>query len=72
MALGHFTHEKNPVACAAALATLEVIEEEKLADRARELGAHALQTLHAMGVVSACCWASNWQRQPRMDRASRR
>src|SRR5215467_5971531 len=29
-ALGHYTHEKNPVACAAALATLQVIEEEKL------------------------------------------
>ena len=26
-ALGHFTHEKNPVACAAALATLSVIAD---------------------------------------------
>ncbi len=41
-ALGHYTHEKNPVACAAALATLEVIEEEKLLERARDLGARAL------------------------------
>lgn len=48
MALGHYTHEKNPVSCAAALATLEIIEEEKLPDRARELGAQALQFLHAM------------------------
>jgi (R)-1-hydroxy-2-aminoethylphosphonate ammonia-lyase len=38
LALGHYTHEKNPVACAAALATLEVIEEERLVERARELG----------------------------------
>ena len=35
-ALGHYTHEKNPVACAAALATLEVIEEERLVDNARK------------------------------------
>ena len=26
VALGHYTHEKNPVACAAALAAIEVIE----------------------------------------------
>ena len=48
MALGHYTHEKNPVTCAAALATLEFIEEEKLPDRARELGAHALQKMREM------------------------
>jgi 4-aminobutyrate aminotransferase len=34
-ALGHYTHEKSPVGCAAALATLEVIEEEGLLARAR-------------------------------------
>ena len=38
-ALGHFTHEKNPVSCAAALATLEVIELEALPQRAKRLGA---------------------------------
>jgi 4-aminobutyrate aminotransferase len=37
-ALGHFTHEKNPVLCAAALATISVIESEGLAQRAAELG----------------------------------
>ena len=42
-ALGHYTHEKNPVACAAGLATLQVIEEEKLVERARTLGEHALE-----------------------------
>jgi len=41
-ALGHYTHEKNPVACAAGLATLQVIEKEKLVERARTLGEHAL------------------------------
>ncbi len=37
-AFGHYTHEKNPVACAAALATIQVIEEEKLLERAEKLG----------------------------------
>ena len=41
-ALGHYTHEKNPVTCAAALATIDYIEKERLVERARELGAHAL------------------------------
>ena len=44
-ALGHYTHEKNPVACAAGLATLQVIEEEKLVQHAAELGAYALSKL---------------------------
>jgi len=37
--LGHFTHEKNPVACAAGVATLAVIDEERLVERAATLGA---------------------------------
>lgn len=41
-ALGHYTHEKSSVGCAAALATLEVIENERLLKRSRELGAYAL------------------------------
>ena len=44
-ALGHFTHEKNPVTAAAALATIELIEREGLAERARALGARALARL---------------------------
>ena len=47
-ALGHYTHEKNPVTCRAALTTLEVIEEEGLVERARELGAYALERLFEM------------------------
>src|SRR5437773_1393548 len=47
-ALGHFTHEKNPVACAAGLATLQVIEAEKLVERSRSLGAEALERMRAM------------------------
>jgi len=41
-ALGHYTHEKSPVACAAALATIRYVEENKLAEHARTLGNHAL------------------------------
>lgn len=44
-ALGHFTHEKNPVLCAAALATLEIIETERLVERARRLGARFIEKL---------------------------
>lgn len=47
-ALGHYTHEKSPVGCAAALATLEVIEEEHLLRNARDVGAFALQRMEAM------------------------
>jgi len=47
-ALGHYTHEKSPVGCAAALAALEVIEEEKLLQRSRTLGARALARLETM------------------------
>ncbi len=38
----------NPLACAAALATLEVLEQENLAQRAAELGAHTLERLRAL------------------------
>jgi 4-aminobutyrate aminotransferase len=44
--LGHFTHEKSPVGAAAALATLDVIEEEGLVARSRSLGAAYLGRLH--------------------------
>ncbi len=47
-ALGHYTHEKNPVACAAALATIKFIEDHGLASHARDLGQYALDCLTAM------------------------
>jgi 4-aminobutyrate aminotransferase len=47
-ALGHYTHEKSPVACAAALATIEYIETHNLAAHARELGQYALTRMNAM------------------------
>jgi 4-aminobutyrate aminotransferase len=47
-ALGHYTHEKNPVACAAGLATIEVLTDEALVERSRDLGAYALDRLQEM------------------------
>lgn len=47
-ALGHYTHEKSPVACAAGLATINYIEKHNLVDHARELGRYALTRLQAM------------------------
>ncbi len=45
VSLGHYTHEKNPLACAAGLAVLDVIEEEDLLTRSRRLGVAALKHL---------------------------
>jgi len=43
--LGHYTHEKNPAACAAGLATLEVIGEEGLVARAADVGRQTVEDL---------------------------
>jgi 4-aminobutyrate aminotransferase len=47
-ALGHYTHEKNPVACAAGLATINTIESENLAAHAGEMGRYALDRMNVM------------------------
>jgi 4-aminobutyrate aminotransferase len=47
-ALGHYTHEKSSVGCAAALATLDVIADENLCERSRTLGEHALGRLRGL------------------------
>lgn len=47
-ALGHYTHEKNPVACAAALATISVIRSEGLVERSAELGRRAMDRLSTL------------------------
>lgn len=47
-ALGHYTHEKSSVGCAAALATLDVIENEGLFERSRALGEHALARMETL------------------------
>jgi len=44
-ALGHYTHEKNPVACAAGLAAVDFIEKERLPERAADLGRYALERM---------------------------
>jgi 4-aminobutyrate aminotransferase len=48
-AIGHYTHEKNPVTTRAALTTISIILEEGLAERAAELGADAIDRLSAFG-----------------------
>lgn len=47
-ALGHYTHEKSPLACAAGLATLRHIETHDLTGRSARLGARALKRLRGM------------------------
>ena len=47
-ALGHYTHEKTPVGCAAALATINYIEHHHLVDHAHQLGQYALERLSEM------------------------
>ncbi|MGI3903645.1 MAG: (R)-1-hydroxy-2-aminoethylphosphonate ammonia-lyase [Janthinobacterium lividum] len=47
-ALGHYTHEKSPVGCAAGLAVLDVIRDEDLVARSRALGARGLALLEAL------------------------
>ncbi len=47
-AIGHYTHEKNPVTTRAALTTIAIVREEGLAERAAELGAHAMARLQEL------------------------
>jgi 4-aminobutyrate aminotransferase len=47
-AFGHYTHEKNPLTCRAALTTIEIIEDENLVENAARVGALALERLHDM------------------------
>lgn len=44
-AIGHYTHEKNPVTARAALTTLDIIEDEGLVERAAALGTYAMDRL---------------------------
>ncbi|MGN6550681.1 MAG: (R)-1-hydroxy-2-aminoethylphosphonate ammonia-lyase [Pararhizobium sp.] len=47
-AIGHYTHEKNPVTARAALTTIGIIREEGLAERAAELGVYAMDRLRGL------------------------
>lgn len=44
-AIGHYTHEKNPLTARAALTTLDILRDEGLAERAVDLGNKAMQRL---------------------------
>jgi 4-aminobutyrate aminotransferase len=46
--VGHYTHEKNALSAAAALAEIEVIEKNRLCDQAAHLGAYMLERLREM------------------------
>ncbi|SFU05919.1 (R)-1-hydroxy-2-aminoethylphosphonate ammonia-lyase [Sedimentitalea nanhaiensis] len=45
-AIGHYTHEKNPVTARAALTTIQIIEDEGLIERSADLGHHAMTRLN--------------------------
>jgi 4-aminobutyrate aminotransferase len=51
LSIGHYTHEKNPLLAAAGLATLDVIRDDGLVERAAELGAAALDRLREMAAT---------------------
>ena len=53
-AIGHYTHEKNPVSCAAGLATLETIVQDDLVGNARDLGRIVLDRLSQLQRQHAC------------------
>ncbi|WP_025899486.1 (R)-1-hydroxy-2-aminoethylphosphonate ammonia-lyase [Sneathiella glossodoripedis] len=44
-AIGHYTHEKNPVTTQAALTTIEIIDEEKLVENAEKVGTYAINRM---------------------------
>src|SRR5690606_27694625 len=52
LALGHYTHEKNPLTTRAAATTVEVIVRDKLAQRAARLEDHVRQRV---ALASAAC-----------------
>ena len=71
-ALGHYTHEKSPVGCAAALATLDVIRDEGLLERSRELGAMVwIGSAHAVRPASRRAWPRRVVRRGGRERAGR-
>jgi len=47
-ALGHYTHEKNPVTAKAALTTIEIIEKQNLVENAAVQGKYMLDQLNSL------------------------
>ncbi len=52
-AIGHYTHEKNPVTARAALTTLDIIEDEGLVERSAQLGEYAMTRLREFAATCA-------------------
>ncbi len=48
ISLGHYTHEKSPIGCAAALATIDVIETENLLEKVKQEQDYVTQRLAQM------------------------
>jgi 4-aminobutyrate aminotransferase len=48
VSLGHYTHEKSPVGCAAALATMEVIEQENILTKVKDDETYMRDRLESM------------------------
>ena len=53
-AMGHYTHEKNPVLCAAGLATLDILEEECVLEHVREVGSYFRDQLTQLQKRHSC------------------
>lgn len=51
-AVGHYTHEKSPAGAAAGLATIGVLEKERLVERSRSFSNEALKGLRAISESS--------------------
>ncbi len=52
-AIGHYTHEKNPVTARAALTTLDIIKDEGLVERSAQLGDYAMTRLREFAATCA-------------------
>ena len=52
LAIGHYTHQKNPLLARAGLVTLDILRQEELAARAAALGREALQRLGEIAQAS--------------------
>ena len=46
--IGHYTHEKNPLCCAAGLAEIEYIEKYSLVENSRKVGKFAMERLNSL------------------------
>lgn len=54
VSLGHYTHEKSPLGCAAGLAAVRYIEQENLLEKTVENGAYFRELLRDMQSLHSC------------------